>query len=100
MSPNRGGPSDPMYQIGDAITRGVNGLIGLGERARARRARQHAEEEALAAALEERKRAERWLELVRQQMARGTAGYATQGDARDALRGRGGPDSNLDDIVF
>jgi hypothetical protein len=42
----------------------------------------------------------KWLEQVSRQMARGTAGDASQEDARAALQGRGGKPSDLDDKWF
>jgi hypothetical protein len=47
-----------------------------------------------------RRRQQQWLDGVRRQKARGEAGDATQDEARAALRGRGGRQSELDERFF
>lgn len=100
----RGGKGDPAYEVGEALTRAINGLLHLAGRgfvyARAHHARRRAEADALAAELEAERQAAEWLEMVRAQMARGSAGFASPAEARDALRERGGPVNDLDDIMF
>jgi hypothetical protein len=68
-------------------------LFGLGPQARARKA-----EEAKARAYERavREQQRQWNEKVAREMARGTAGFASEADARAALDGKGGRKSNLD----
>jgi|ERR1700733_9946632 hypothetical protein len=47
----------------------------------------------------ERQRRE-WHEIVKKQRARGDAGFANEADATEALSGRGGRRSNLDERWF
>jgi hypothetical protein len=68
-------------------------FAGAGGKAAARR---KAREDQRASEAQQKK----WLEQVSRQMARGTAGDASQEDARAALRGRGGKPSDLDDKWF
>jgi|ERR1019366_2767230 hypothetical protein len=68
-------------------------LFGLGSQARARK-----EEEAKRRAYERavRERQREWYEIVAREKSRGTAGFASEAEARAALSGKGGRKSNLD----
>jgi hypothetical protein len=79
------------------IFRGGVFLFRLGSERRARaRAAQEALEDERASLNQQRK----WREEVEHQMARGRAGFASEADARAALRGKGGRSSNLDRRKF
>jgi hypothetical protein len=64
------------------------------------RARRRAERDRVEAERASRKQQQRWYALVEQQKARGNAGFASEAEAREALRGRGGRQSNLDEKWF
>lgn len=68
-------------------------LCGLGSQARARK-EEEAKKRAYERAVREQQR--HWYEKVAREMARGTAGFAGEAEARAALSGKGGRKSNLD----
>ena len=61
---------------------------------------QETEEAGREAERQARELAREKLKRVEGQMARGTAGDASEEQARDALRGRGGRTNKLDDLSF
>ena len=69
------------------------GVIAIGKRAAAKR-------RALQAQRDSDAQRKAWLEMVQRQHVRGTAGDATQADARAALSGRGGRPNPLDEGWF
>jgi hypothetical protein len=91
---------EPAELIGEAIGELIVGvfrcglfLLGLDARTQARR-KARADERA------SRAQQRKWFEAVERQKARGEAGFASEAEARAALRGRGGRPSTLDDRWF
>jgi hypothetical protein len=82
----------------------VMNLLGLTpeqrQAAQAKRAARDAERERRAYERASRRQQREWREEVERQRAKGKAGFADEAAARDALRGRGGRPSNLDDRWF
>jgi hypothetical protein len=72
-------------------------LLGLGSE---RRARARAARKARADQRASREQQRKWFEAVERQKARGEAGFASELEARAALRGRGGRPSKLDGRWF
>jgi hypothetical protein len=79
------------------VFRGGMSLFGLGSqgRARGRAARQARADERAS-----RRQRQEWFDVVERQKTRGDAGNATQEEAREALRGRGGRPNPLDERRF
>ncbi len=86
-----------IFELIARIILGVVWLLGLrpAQRARARAKRQALEDERAS-----RKQQRQWLDAVERQQARGHAGFATEAEARAALRGRGGRPGKLDQMKF
>lgn len=79
-------------------------LLGLSPEQRARRQARRMAREAAIQARRNQREAQRlrqeWYELLRRQQERVNAGFANEAEAIDALRGRGGRRSTLDDRMF
>jgi hypothetical protein len=82
----------------------VMNLLGLTPEqqaaAQAKRMARDAERAARVQDRASRRQQQEWYEAVARQKSRGHAGFADEAAARDALRGRGGRPSNLDDRWF
>jgi hypothetical protein len=104
-------PRDPSAEaeravelFGQVIGETIGGTFRLGlwmlgltasQRDRRRAEQQRAKDERAS-----RRQQQHWYALVERQKARGNAGFASEAEAREALRGRGGRQSNLDDRYF
>jgi len=86
-----------VFELIAALLRGLLWMFGLtsAQRAQARAGSNAREAERKAEA-----QRQEWMDIVRQQHARGRAGPASQDKARAALRGRGGRPNPLDDRWF
>jgi hypothetical protein len=80
-----------------AVVHGGRSLFGSGSE---RRARARAARKARADERASREQQQKWFEAVARQKARGEAGFASEAEARVALRGKGGRPSALDDRWF
>jgi hypothetical protein len=75
-------------------------FIQSAEERRARTAMEAAAQKALADERAALKQQQAWFEEVARQKARGQAGFASEAEARAALRGKGGRNSKLDGRKF
>ena len=97
-------PKDPFELIGEAAVDLVSQTFWLGRyvyrKSVERRARLRAEQRAIEDEFASRQQRVEWLRAVEEQMSRGRAGFATEGEARAALSGKGGRPSKLDSRKF
>jgi ATPase subunit of ABC transporter with duplicated ATPase domains len=88
---------DGMIQIVGAFARY---FVQTAEARRAREATKRAAQKAIDDERASVRQQQEWYEAVARQKARGHAGFASEAEARAALRGKGGRPSNLDGRKF
>lgn len=104
-------PRDPSAEaeravelLGQVVGETIGGTFRLGlwmlGLTSSQRNRRQAERDRVKAERASRRQHQHWYRLVEQQKSRGNAGFASEAEAREALRGRGGRQSQLDERFF